>query len=101
MEYEPIFVLFQGYEPLFRSQDLDPDPHQGEKSDPDQHQIKIRIPICIRIHIRVISRIRIRILSDPHQGDADPQHWWPNTLSLRLIYISVIFGINVNIFRHI
>jgi hypothetical protein len=39
MEYEPILVLFQGFEPLFRSSDPDPDPHQGEKSDPDQHQI--------------------------------------------------------------
>ncbi len=40
----------QEYEPLFGSQDLDPDADQGEKSDP--HQIKIRVRI--RIHIRVI-----------------------------------------------
>jgi hypothetical protein len=57
MEYEPILALFQVFEPLFGNQDLDPDPHQGEKLDPDSHQIKIRI----RIRIRVISRIRIRI----------------------------------------
>ncbi len=49
MEYEAIWALFQGFEPLFGSKDLDPDPdpdlHQGEKSDPDpqSHQIKIRI----------------------------------------------------------
>jgi hypothetical protein len=48
----PISALFQGFEPLFRSKDLDP--HQGDKSDPDP---------------------------GPHQGDpsnpdpyTDPQH---------------------------
>ncbi len=66
MKYEPTWALFQGFVTLFRSYDLDPDPHQGEKADPDPHkknkdpdlyQIKIRI----RIHIKVINRIRIRI----------------------------------------
>jgi hypothetical protein len=39
----------------------------------------------------------------PHQGDADcgSTSVWPNTLSLRLIYISAIFGKYINIFRHI
>jgi hypothetical protein len=41
MEYEPILALFQGFEPLFGSLDLDPD--HGEKSDPDLHKIKIII----------------------------------------------------------
>jgi hypothetical protein len=53
MEYEPILALFQGFELLFGSSDLDPDPHPVEKPDSDPHQIKIRI----RIRIRVISRI--------------------------------------------
>jgi hypothetical protein len=44
-EYESILAPFQGFEPLFGSQDVDPDSHQGEKSDPDPHQIKIRIRI--------------------------------------------------------
>jgi hypothetical protein len=55
MEYEPVLALFQGFEHLFGSLDLDPDPHQIEKSNPDPHQIKIRI------RIRMISQIRIRI----------------------------------------
>jgi hypothetical protein len=57
MKYKTILALFQGFETLFGSLDLDsyPDPRQGEKADPDPHQIKIRI----RIRIRVISRIRI------------------------------------------
>jgi hypothetical protein len=40
--YEPILALFQGFEPLLESLDLDPDPnpHQGKKS-------------LIRIHIRI------------------------------------------------
>jgi hypothetical protein len=42
MEYETILALFQGFEPLFESKDLDLDSHQDEKSDPDPHQIKIR-----------------------------------------------------------
>jgi hypothetical protein len=49
MEYEPILALFQGFEPLLRSWDLDPDQHQDEKSDPNPHQIKIRIRIRIRV----------------------------------------------------
>jgi hypothetical protein len=41
MEYEPVLALFQGFEHLFGSLDLDPDPdpHQVEKSNPDPHQI--------------------------------------------------------------
>ncbi len=65
MDYEHIWVFFQGFEPLFGSQDLDPDPHEDEKWDPDSHQIKIRI------------RIRIRVTStdpNPHRSDADPQY---------------------------
>jgi hypothetical protein len=52
MEDAPIQALFQGFEPFFGSEDLDPDldPHQGEKSNPDPlpHQIKIRIWIRIK-----------------------------------------------------
>jgi hypothetical protein len=33
MEYEPNFALFQRFEPLFGSYDLDPDLHRVEKSD--------------------------------------------------------------------
>jgi hypothetical protein len=51
--------FFQGFEPLFRSLDLDP--QQGEKSDPDPHKIKISIRIRIQIRIRVTSRILTRI----------------------------------------
>jgi hypothetical protein len=43
MEYRPILTLFQGFEPLFRSWDLDQDPHQGKKSNPDPQQIIVRI----------------------------------------------------------
>jgi hypothetical protein len=51
MEYEHISALFQGFEPLFGSKNLDPDPHQGEKSNPNlpPHQIKIRIRIRINV----------------------------------------------------
>jgi hypothetical protein len=66
MEYEPILALFQGFEPLFDSEDLDPD--QGEKSNPDPHQIKIRI------RIRPDPYQGDKSDPDPHQGDADPQH---------------------------
>jgi hypothetical protein len=51
MEYEHIWALFQGFEPLFGSQDLDSKLNllQGGKSDqdpdPHSHQIKIRISI--------------------------------------------------------
>ncbi len=56
MEYVPIWAIFQGFEPLFRSLDPDPDPNHADKSDP--HQTKLRI------------RIRVQ---DPHPRDADPQ----------------------------
>jgi hypothetical protein len=72
MEYEPVRALFQGFEPLFRSQDKDPGPHQGTNSDPDPHQIKYSDPD---------SRSAFGYASnknqnpDPHQSDADKQHW--------------------------
>jgi hypothetical protein len=56
MELEPILARFQGFEPLFDSLVLDPDPdsHQGDKSNPDLHQ-----------------------------NDADPQHWFRRLLPYR------------------
>ncbi len=56
MEYEPMLTLFQGFEPLFGSEDLYPDPypHQGDKSNPDPHPDP---------H------------TDPHLIGADPQHF--------------------------
>ncbi len=53
MEYEPIWALFQGFEPLFGRIWM----HQGEKSDPDLDPQPYYLKI--RIRIRVISRIRI------------------------------------------
>jgi hypothetical protein len=54
MEYEHILTLCQGFEPLFRSSDLDP--HQGEKPNPDPRQIKIRIQIRILTRFMVIKK---------------------------------------------
>jgi hypothetical protein len=51
VEYEPIYAIFQKFEPLFGSYDLDPDPHR------DPLQVKIRI----WIRVRVIRPIQIRI----------------------------------------
>jgi hypothetical protein len=45
------FSIFQWFEPLFGSKDLNPDPHQREKSNPDPQ-------IRIRIRNRKTSRIR-------------------------------------------
>ncbi len=52
MTYEPICAFFQGYEPLFGSQTLDP--HQSEAN---RFRIKVTNRIRIRIRIKVM-RIR-------------------------------------------
>jgi hypothetical protein len=69
---------------------LDPDPHQSKKVEaleghfkalegPNLGKVSGRIRIKLkgrfrfRIHSKVKSRIRV---SDPHQCDADPQHWF-------------------------
>ncbi len=56
MEYEPIWALFQGFEPLFGSKDPDPESHKSERRDSDQLQSDKQDPY-------------------PDQSDADPQHW--------------------------
>jgi hypothetical protein len=57
IKFEPNCALFQDFEPLFGSYDLDPDPHQSERYDPDPDQVTR----TIWVRINVTSRIRIRI----------------------------------------
>ncbi len=55
---EPIWALFQDFEPFMGSQDPNPDPHQSDKQDPnmDPRQSDKQDPY-------------------PHQCDAVPQYW--------------------------
>ncbi len=71
MECEPIWALFQGFEPLFGS-----------------FLIRIRkVTSKIRIRIKVTIRIRIR----PLQCDADPQQWseYPRFFTFLVLYVSL------------
>ncbi len=62
MEYEPIGALYQGFEPLFGSQDPDLDQSKRQDPDPDQSYKQDTNP-------------------DPHQSDAKPQHCFKQRLT--------------------
>ncbi len=68
----PFEHFFRGFEPLFKSQDLDPDPHHSEKSDPDPHQIIIRIRIGVIRRIRICIRILIGSVVEPEPEPQEP-----------------------------